>query len=244
MFATSFYLLTLHPEPEYLPDILSRDGIVELLATACLAELQNTVCPLSYKPTDDDLWILQLGKKGMTEEDALEEFDVSAAPYTSRLENIFGRGRACILLKAVFSRVVLTNDKGEHLDGWNDLFIPMLAWLIAALQGYSRQAFAKKHRDDKDEGEEYDSSGENEPEAADDKWTEDDRKFQTLFNRQIEWTSCRWNELQEAVKRLANESVQPDLLEWDMPYFTVAEKPGPSWQSGMAICLSALHYRS
>ena len=223
----------MRPEPEYLPDILSRDGIEELLAIACLAELQNTVCPLSYKPTDDDLWILQLGKKGMTVEDALEDFDVSATSYASRLENIFARGRACVLLKAVFSRVILMNDSGERVDGWNDLFIPKLAWLLVALQEYSRQALARKHQDDQDDDEEYDGSGEGD--VADSQWVGDDTRFHALFNRQIEWTSSRWNELQEAVNRLAtSKGVKPDLLEWDMPHFTVAEESDPG-KSGMAL---------
>ncbi|KAJ2923291.1 hypothetical protein H1R20_g13803, partial [Candolleomyces eurysporus] len=215
------------PEPQtgYLPDILSRDGIEQLLATACLAELQNAVCSLSYKPTDDDLWILQLGQRGMTVEEALELYNVSATPYASRLENIFSRGRACALLKTVFNRVILTNDNGEHLDGWKDLFILMLTWLVAAIQEYSQQAFAQGCQDNKDY-EDHDSSGEDE--AVDEQRAEDHHRLRALFDRQMEWTSRRWDELQEAVNRLtAAGSVKPNLLEWDMPQFTVAEKPGP-----------------
>ncbi|RXW25757.1 hypothetical protein EST38_g5 [Candolleomyces aberdarensis] len=227
------------PQPGYLPDILSRDGIEQLLATACLAELQNAICSLSYDPTNDNLWIWQLGLDGINVDKALDQYDVSAVPYASRLENIFSRGRACVLLKAVFSRVIIKNDNGEHLDGWNDLFIPMLAWLIVAIQEYSRRAFAKKCQGDKDDDEECDHSGENN--VADDQWTKGDHMLRRLLSRQMEWTSRRWNELQEEVNRLAADgSVKPELLEWDMPRFTIQEKPGP-WQRELKTSQELMH---
>ena len=77
----------MHSDEGYLPDILTREGIDQLLATACLVELQNALCPLSYSPTTGDIWIWQLGQKGLTAEDALELREADAAASATELSS-------------------------------------------------------------------------------------------------------------------------------------------------------------
>ncbi|RXW12837.1 hypothetical protein EST38_g13015 [Candolleomyces aberdarensis] len=125
----------------YLPDISTQDGLQQLIATVCLVELHNMICLESYQPTNEELVAWRLQEDGISIDDALSLYDVSSVAYSSRMENIYSRGRAISVLKATLGRVTTQGEDGKTVDGWNDLFVPMLAWLLVALQGYYNMAF-------------------------------------------------------------------------------------------------------
>ena len=131
------------------------------------------------------------------------------------MENIYGRGRAIAMLKAVLGRVTIQDREGKTLDGWDELFIPMLAWLIVALRGYYKAAFGQLDQDDESEAEE----DLQEQQCAE--HNDFDIPPEILFDRQLEWSSSRWPELQAEVNRLTAQDESSEFLAWDFPHITV-----------------------
>lgn len=146
----------------------------------------------------------------MSVEDALTHYDVSATPYSQRMENVYSRGRAVALLKAVLGRLTIQDSRGNILEGWSELFIPMLAHLVVALRTYYQMAFEDREDDDGD-------NSDDEDELVD---------FiippLALFEHQLEWTEHRWPELAAAVKELSTDNYDSScLLAWDFPSITI-----------------------
>lgn len=185
------------------------------MATVCLVELHNVICSSSYAPTNEELVAWRLQQDNISIDDALSLYDISATPYGSRMENIYSRGRAISLLKSILGRSTIHDEHGNKVDGWGELFIPMLAHLIAALRRYYETAFLQVQDDDDDSGaEEYDD-------------------FivppEDLFNHQLQWSTSRWPELQAAVKNSTSQDYDSKCLAWDFPKVTITvDLPTPS----------------
>ncbi|RXW19485.1 hypothetical protein EST38_g6372 [Candolleomyces aberdarensis] len=214
----------------FLPNVSTQDGLEQLLATICLVELQNVICSSSYRPTGEELVAWRLSNAGISIDDALSLYDISAATYAMRMENIYSRGRGISLLKAVFGRITIQDRDGKVVDGWSALFIPMLAHLIVALQRYYQMTFEQvgdgegdnraepMEQDDRSDAEEDLREGGEEKEHEDEF---DDVAIppQTLFYRQLQWSSSRWPELQAAVDELTLETT--NFLAWEFPPITI-----------------------
>ena len=126
---------------------------------------------------------MRLHVDGVSIDDALSLYDISASPHGSCMENIYGRGRAVALLKATFYKMTLTNSDGQQLDGWDDLFIPMLSQLIVGLQAYYDAAFqGQEDSDDEEEGQAKTYSDFDVPSCD-------------LFPQQLQWSAFCWPEL-------------------------------------------------
>ncbi|KAH6891822.1 hypothetical protein BKA70DRAFT_1440992 [Coprinopsis sp. MPI-PUGE-AT-0042] len=122
----------------HIPDFTTAIGLTDLIVFACGIELQNVICPLSYKPTDDEHLIAMLGNCGVSPDDALYKYDFSRSTHEMCVQNVHSRGRIIALLEFVFARIEVVDDRdGARLDPWRDLFIPTLAWFIHAMRTYA-----------------------------------------------------------------------------------------------------------
>ncbi|RXW15232.1 hypothetical protein EST38_g10618 [Candolleomyces aberdarensis] len=219
------------PAPGYLPDVSTQDGLEQIMATVCLVELHNVISFSSYQPTNEELVAWRLQEDSISTGDALSLYDISAATYASRMENIYSRGRAIALLKAVLGRVTIQERGGKAVDGWGELFIPMLAQLIVALRGYYETAFERvEGGEDDEDAEGVDEDGEPDAEGLQEQLGSEQDDFfipsKVLFHRQLQWVSSRWPELQAAVdKKLASEDDDNEFLAWDFPQITVLVSP-------------------
>ncbi|RXW11431.1 hypothetical protein EST38_g14424 [Candolleomyces aberdarensis] len=209
------------PDLRHPPNISTQHGLEQLLATVCLAELQNVICGLSYLATNEDLFVWRLQEAGISADEALSEYDVSAATYSMRMENVYSRGRAIGLLKAVFARVTIQDSEGNAVEGWSELFIPMLAQLIVALRNYYQMAFENA------EGDEGSDTTDEDCQQRDDDLVDFTIPPSSLFYRQLEWTSSRWPELQAAVDRLSLDDDNSSFLAWDFPQITITAVSSP-----------------
>lgn len=226
--------LTTIPVPGYLPDISTQGGLEQIMATVCLVELHSVISFSSYQPTNEELVAWRLQEDNISIDDALSLYDISAATYASRMENIYSRGRAIALLKAVLGQVTIQDRDGKIVDGWGELFIPMLAQLIVALRGYYETAFEQVEDDEDDEdgedAEGVDEDGEPDAEGLREQQDSEHDDFfvpsKDLFHRQLQWVSSRWPELQAAVDgKLASEDDNNEFLAWDFPQITVMVLP-------------------
>ncbi|KAH6879976.1 hypothetical protein BKA70DRAFT_1447684 [Coprinopsis sp. MPI-PUGE-AT-0042] len=175
----------------HIPDFTTASGLTDLIVFACGIELQNAICPLSYKPTDDDHSVAMLKKCGVSPDDALQKYDFSQLTHKMRVQNVQSRSRVIALLEFIFARVdVIDQGDGSHLNPWFDLFIPTLAWFIHALQAYASLTSLKP---------------------------------MDLFNRQLEWTTKRWPELEAFSHAFRTISSTPLVLFWpEFPQVTVS----------------------
>ncbi|KAH6880233.1 hypothetical protein BKA70DRAFT_1447519 [Coprinopsis sp. MPI-PUGE-AT-0042] len=118
----------------HVPKFTTASGLTDLIVFACGIELQNAICPLSYKSTDDEHLVAMLENCGVSPDDALHRYDFSQSTHEMRVQNVHSRGRVIALLKFVFARIDVIDDRdGARLDPWFDLFIPTLAWFIHAI---------------------------------------------------------------------------------------------------------------
>lgn len=108
---------------------------------ACVIELQNALCPLSYQPTTDQTLLALLHQAGQTPISALENYDISATSHEMRAQNVFSRGRMQAILRCVLQKISIFTDEGEMRDPWSQLFIPTLAHFIECLKTYHSLAF-------------------------------------------------------------------------------------------------------
>ncbi|KAH6884697.1 hypothetical protein BKA70DRAFT_1237562 [Coprinopsis sp. MPI-PUGE-AT-0042] len=101
----------------HVPDFTTASGLTDLIVFACGIELQNAICPLSYKPTDDDHSVAMLKKCGVSPDDALQKYDFSQSTHEMRVQNVQSRGRVIALLEFIFARVdVIDKGDGSHLN--------------------------------------------------------------------------------------------------------------------------------
>lgn len=201
------------------------------MATVCLVELHNVICFSSYIPTNEELVAWRLHADGISIDDALSLYDISAATYGSRMENIYSRGRAISVLKSILGRVTIHDVDGNTVDGWGKLFIPMLAHLIAALQRYYEMAFMQVEGggdDDMDKGADQDNGSDADEEQRCAEYDNFTVPLKILFDRQLEWSTSRWPELQAAVKESTSENYDSEYLAWDFPKVTIAVNPPTS----------------
>ncbi|KAH6906912.1 hypothetical protein BKA70DRAFT_1223778 [Coprinopsis sp. MPI-PUGE-AT-0042] len=157
----------------------------------------NVICPLSYKPTDDQHLVAMLKKKcGVSPDNALQKYDFSQSTHEMRVQNVHSRGRVIALLEFIFARIdVIDKCDGSLLDPWFELFIPTLAWFIHALRAYASLTYL-------------------EPNA--------------LFDRQLEWTTKRWPELETYSNAFSKIDSAPLELFWpEYPQVTVSPAHDP-----------------
>ncbi|KAH6909496.1 hypothetical protein BKA70DRAFT_1221737 [Coprinopsis sp. MPI-PUGE-AT-0042] len=181
----------------HVPDFTTASGLTDLIVFACGIELQNVICPLSYKPTDDEHLVAMLKKKcGVSPDDALQKYDFSQSTHEMRVQNVHSRGRVIALLEFIFARIdVIDKCDGSLLDPWFELFIPTLAWFIHALRAYASLTSL-------------------EPNA--------------LFDRQLEWTTKRWPELETYSHAFSKIDSAPLELFWpEYPQVTVSPAHDP-----------------
>jgi hypothetical protein len=213
------------------------------MATVCLVELHNVIFFSSYAPTEEELVAWRLQADGFSIDDALLLYDISAATYGSRMENIYSRGRAISVLKSILGRVTIHDVDGNTVDSWGKLFIPMLAHLIAALQRYYEAAFMQVEGggdDDTDKGaDQDDGSGADEEQGGAE---HDDYiiPLKILFDRQLEWSTSRWPELEAAVKESTSENYDSECLAWDFPKVTITVNPPTSSRKMPSLNTSVL----
>ena len=213
--------------PGYLPDILTQDGLEQLMATVCLVELHDVISFASYQPTNDELLAWRLQADNVSIDDALSLYDVSAATYAARMENIYSRGRAAALLTSVLGQVRIQDGDGKVVDGLSEVFIPMLAQLIVGMQGYYTAAFKQLEEDEDAECEDEDKDEDDGQQDAE--HNECIVPPKTLFQRQLLWSSSRWPGLQAEVnEKLASEDSNNEFLAFDFPQVTVTAVSPPT----------------
>ncbi|KAF6746522.1 hypothetical protein DFP72DRAFT_973400, partial [Ephemerocybe angulata] len=120
----------------HLPNVGTVDGLTNLLVFACGIELLNALSTDSYLPVSDDALVASIAKKDMDPDTALDLYDMSAVAHETRLHNACSRGRMVDLLERIFARYTIVDTEGREQDGWDFLWIPMLAWFIHALKDY------------------------------------------------------------------------------------------------------------
>lgn len=162
----------------------------------------------SYRLVEDERVIRTLAVHGLSPEDALHRSDISAASHKDRLANCYSRGRMLHTLETVFASVTVTAPDGRSLDPWVDLFIPMLAHLLCAMDVY--YDFFLDDADDR-------VGIETTPVA--------DVPDRRLFQRQMQWTASRFPELSASVLRLQRSDTVFTHLFPPTPCFTVARRP-------------------
>lgn len=158
-----------------------------MVLLACLVELQNALCPLSYECSTDSAILALLHQRGLQPHLALADFDISEMSHELRLQCIYSRGRMVYLLRDfLFRKYRLRDRNGQIMDPWCQIFIPTLAHLITALKTYSTGVF--------EDG--YAGSGKRKA-----KGKKSPQSFtRQLVNVQLKSSSRRWDELDAAVK--------------------------------------------
>jgi hypothetical protein len=122
-----------------------------LVAFACLIEVQNAVNHDSYRYTEDAAVAAGLRDHGYEPEEVLDLFDISRATQDARIQRVYSRGRILAAVMATFDRITLIDEHGKHLDGWESIYIPSLAWFICALKDYHTQSSAVYNNEDDDD---------------------------------------------------------------------------------------------
>ncbi|KAF6754402.1 hypothetical protein DFP72DRAFT_1170144 [Ephemerocybe angulata] len=178
----------------YMLNPYTRQGFEDLIRFACGIQILGIVSPSMYTETDDPVVIKMLQKAKVSPKDALEMYNISQAPYESRRQLIFARGRVIATLKHVFAQVDVDTPL-EVLDPWRDLFIPSLAHLLYALQDY----YDRSSRT---------SSTDNNPFPLPTK---------ELFDRQVESVAEQWPELLEGLGNLKKARGPVDSMDFDFP---------------------------
>lgn len=211
-----------------------------MLLLACVVEVQNALCPLSYNFTDDPSLLALLDKQGHTPLAALADYDISGMTHEMRLQNVYSRGRMQALLRHIFDRqITIRKPCGvEMRDPWGQLFIPTFAWFINCLKTYLGLSLASTRETHIGKKRIRDQvlSASLGPVPVD-----SGVNFRALFKVQMRSSSLRWEPLTDAVKKLQDKHKAPDskiktLLPPDIhTSFTVAKKvqatgPGKSFR--------------
>lgn len=123
----------------HVPDFTTPDGLTDLIVFACGIKLQNAICPLSHKATDDKHVVAILKDHGLSADNTLYKYDFSQATHEMCVQNVHSCGRVLALLLHIFARIAVTDvTTGSHLDPWFDLFIPTLAWFSHTMLAYAK----------------------------------------------------------------------------------------------------------
>ncbi|RXW11363.1 hypothetical protein EST38_g14492, partial [Candolleomyces aberdarensis] len=187
----------------HIPDVATTAGLSDFLIFACGIELQNCLCNTSYRPTENPILIETLSKKNsLSPDEALWKYDVSSMPHEARVHNIASRARVRVILREIFSQIVVMDGAGAVQEPWKFLFFPTLAWYIHALKGYYERSFGQDS-------------------LAAKELSKEDVPDWNIFYRQLEWTSRRWPELKPLVDDLEQQNVVADNLVYALPPFTI-----------------------
>ncbi|KAJ3536097.1 hypothetical protein NMY22_g6184 [Coprinellus aureogranulatus] len=115
-------------------------------------------------------------------------------------------------LRVLFSGITVQDQTGRVQDPWSFLFIPMLAWMIRAVDGCYRANF--------------------EDVPAQSCSTSSAIPPRFLFDRQLRWVTDRWEGLRRSVEELQNVVV--DGLIAPLPPFTVTPLVNPTLSAGVS----------
>ena len=210
---------------------------MDLLLLACVVEVQNALCPLSYNFTDDPSLLALLDKQGYTPLAALADYDISSMTHAMRLQNVYSRGRMQVLLRHIFDhRITIRKPCGvEMRDPWGQLFIPTFAWFLSYLKTYLGLSLSSTRETRVGKKRIRDQVPPTSPVAVD-----NGVNFRALFNVQMRSSSLRWEPLTDAVKKLQEKHKGRDskintLLPPDIETsFTVTKKVPRSGSDGQA----------
>ncbi|KAJ3521771.1 hypothetical protein NMY22_g12177 [Coprinellus aureogranulatus] len=185
-------------EKAHIVDYTMVDSLKSLLIFACGIELQNATSHQTYMSTGDHGLLQALRQRQISRSTALESFDLSAMTCKDRIEATFAKGRMVEVVRAVFRSIIIQDIHGNIQEGWDFLYLPMLAWMISSLKKYYRLATAQEYL------------GGATPPAA------------SLFLRQLDWCARRWDALKTLVRTYDSEpSLNMDSIIRPWPEFTV-----------------------
>lgn len=202
----------------HLPDLTSEEGLYAFLLFACLMEVQHVICPETYEVTTDDAILAGLSFQGMGPAEALELCDVSAVSHSVRVQRVYSRGRMEETVKAVSTQMGVFYEDGTTVDVWHDLYVPMQAWFICALKDYYKRSALINIDDSLFDHGDSNASGEG---SADPHLNFPPPK--DLFERQLEWSTEKWDELRSAVQALEGQNKDVDNLLWTPPTVRIQE---------------------
>lgn len=203
----------------HVPVVDSPESLQNILLLACGVELQDAITRESYIPTQDELLISALELRGKDGEAGLRVHDISSVGFDVRCRNVTTRGRMKDYVRVLLQRIIVRDEHGCVQDPWTFLFVPMMAWMICALQEYYRASFKNVSPDQRL------------------KYSFIPDEF--LFRRQLRWVADRWKGLPDAIEELDYAAV--DTLIAPLPVFTVnpvAESPPPG--ECIRICTECL----
>ncbi|KAJ3549148.1 hypothetical protein NMY22_g993 [Coprinellus aureogranulatus] len=192
----------------HLPDVTTREGLMNLIIFACGIEIQHAVCSDAYRTTSDSSIIAGIKARGLAEEDDLGEalglYDISKVSHQMRLETMYARARIHLVVKAVLENTSIMDTDGIPRDSWNHIFVPTLTRLLYGCLDYFERSNGGKDCSD------------------------------THFFRQLTWVGMRYPEVfdlfqdwQAAEGGACRDDLPPFNIIFPMPEFTIVRPAKP-----------------
>lgn len=187
------------------PDYATQEGLKTLVVFACYIIVQGALNSLAYEPTTDEQLVQGMEAHGISPEEALQRYSMSAIPFDLRISNTHSRGRILEVLFHVFRNIVVKDEHGVSRNAETFLFYRTLAWFIRALKDYHSRSLEIVEETDAEVGF---------PASA--------KEFNLVLDQA---TPIHGNDkLQKALEDLEDESLPFDNLFFDWPHLTIELK--------------------
>ncbi|KAJ2937070.1 hypothetical protein H1R20_g29, partial [Candolleomyces eurysporus] len=125
-----------HREDGHLPDVTMLPGLRSIFRFFVIIELQHVFCVLSYRQAQPEDY------PHLREADLSPLFDLNAASKAHRWRRIYSRGVMRDLISYLASRYTFFDTtRGDFVDPYQDIFVPLVAWVILAAQEYYNRVY-------------------------------------------------------------------------------------------------------